>query len=144
MRENRIRSIWKSGGAVVNGWLAIPSSFSAEVMAHQGWDTLTVDLQHGVTDYASAVAMFTAISTVFAFGNSSDAFIFLRTADLESSVALVPLIYFLHNVVYAALATPLGSLSDRFGRLPVLVTGYAAFGLVYVGWALATQSLPDF
>lgn len=63
MRENKIRSIWKSGGAVVNGWLAIPSSFSAEVMAHQGWDTLTVDLQHGVTDYASAVAMFTAIST---------------------------------------------------------------------------------
>ena len=63
MRENRIRSIWKSGGAVVNGWLAIPSSFSAEVMAHQGWDTLTVDLQHGVTGYASAVAMFTAIST---------------------------------------------------------------------------------
>lgn len=63
MRENRIRSIWKSGGAVVNGWLAIPSSFSAEIMAHQGWDTLTVDLQHGVTDYASAVAMFTAIST---------------------------------------------------------------------------------
>jgi 4-hydroxy-2-oxoheptanedioate aldolase len=63
MRENRIRSIWNAGGTVVNGWLAIPSSFSAEVMAHQGWDSLTVDLQHGVTDYASAVAMFTAIST---------------------------------------------------------------------------------
>lgn len=63
MRENRIRSIWNAGGAVVNGWLAIPSSFSAEAMAHQGWDSLTVDLQHGVTDYASAVAMFTAIST---------------------------------------------------------------------------------
>lgn len=63
MRENRIRSIWKSGGAVVNGWLAIPSSFSAEVMAQQGWDSLTVDLQHGVTEYHSAVSMFTAIST---------------------------------------------------------------------------------
>ena len=63
MRENKIRSIWKAGGAVVNGWLAIPSSFSAEVMSHQGWDSLTVDLQHGVTDYGSAVAMFTAIST---------------------------------------------------------------------------------
>ena len=41
MRENRIRSIWKAGGAVVNGWLAIPSAFSAETMAHQGWDSLT-------------------------------------------------------------------------------------------------------
>ena len=34
MRENRIRSIWKSGGAVINGWLGIPSSISAENMAH--------------------------------------------------------------------------------------------------------------
>ena len=63
MRENRIRSIWKAGGAVVNGWLAIPSAFSAETMAHQGWDSLTVDLQHGVVDYPAAVNMFTAIST---------------------------------------------------------------------------------
>ncbi|MBS0404800.1 MAG: 2,4-dihydroxyhept-2-ene-1,7-dioic acid aldolase [Proteobacteria bacterium] len=63
MRENRIRSIWKAGGAVVNGWLAIPSAFSAETMAHQGWDSLTVDLQHGVVDYQAAVTMFTAIST---------------------------------------------------------------------------------
>ena len=63
MRENRIRTIWKSGGAVINGWLAIASAFSAETMAHQGWDSLTVDLQHGVVDYQAAVNMFTAIST---------------------------------------------------------------------------------
>ncbi len=63
MRENRIRTIWKAGGAVINGWLAIPSTFSAETMAHQGWDSLTVDLQHGVVDYQAAVNMFTAIST---------------------------------------------------------------------------------
>ncbi|MBR8167938.1 2,4-dihydroxyhept-2-ene-1,7-dioic acid aldolase [Burkholderia cenocepacia] len=63
MRENRIRQIWRQGGAVINGWLAIPSAFSAETMAHQGWDTLTVDLQHGVIDYPAAVNMFAAIST---------------------------------------------------------------------------------
>src|SRR5436190_3180108 len=63
MRENRIRTIWKSGGAVVNGWLAIPTAFSAETMAHQGWDSLTIDLQHGVVDYQTAVGMLQAIST---------------------------------------------------------------------------------
>jgi 4-hydroxy-2-oxoheptanedioate aldolase len=63
MRENRIRSIWKAGGAVVNGWLAIPTGFSAETMAHQGWDSLTIDMQHGVMDYQAAVNMLTAIST---------------------------------------------------------------------------------
>jgi 4-hydroxy-2-oxoheptanedioate aldolase len=63
MRENRLRSIWASGGAAVNGWLAIPSSFSAETMAQQGWDALTIDLQHGVVDYATMIPMLQAIST---------------------------------------------------------------------------------
>src|SRR5437667_9161360 len=63
MRENTLRTIWKRGGAVVNGWLSIPSAFSAEVMAHQGFDSLTVDMQHGVVDYQVAVTMLQAIST---------------------------------------------------------------------------------
>jgi 4-hydroxy-2-oxoheptanedioate aldolase len=63
MRENRLRTIWQQGGAAINGWLAIPNSFSAETMAHQGWDTLTIDLQHGVVDYAQMVTMLQAIST---------------------------------------------------------------------------------
>ncbi len=63
MRENTLRAIWARGGSVVNGWLSIPSAFSAEVMAHQGFDSLTVDMQHGVTDYQVAVTMLQAIST---------------------------------------------------------------------------------
>jgi 4-hydroxy-2-oxoheptanedioate aldolase len=63
MRENRLRTLWKKGEAAINGWLAIPNSFSAETMAHQGWDTLTVDLQHGVVDYQAMVTMLQAIST---------------------------------------------------------------------------------
>jgi 4-hydroxy-2-oxoheptanedioate aldolase len=63
MRPNRLREIWAQGGAVVNGWLAIPNSFSAETMAHQGWDSLTIDLQHGVVDYAGMVPMLQAVST---------------------------------------------------------------------------------
>jgi 4-hydroxy-2-oxoheptanedioate aldolase len=47
----------------VNGWLAIPNAFSAETMAHAGWDSLTIDMQHGVIDYQAAVNMLTAIST---------------------------------------------------------------------------------
>jgi MFS family permease len=84
--------------------------------------------------------LFTAISTIFALGNSSDAFIFLRSAGIEQSIFLVPLMYFSYNFIYALLATPLGALSDRLGRLPVLMSGYAAFALVYVGWSLATQT----
>ncbi len=63
MRENRLRSVWAEGRAAINGWLTIPSGVSAEVMAHQGWDSLTIDLQHGLVDYQVAVTMLTAIST---------------------------------------------------------------------------------
>ena len=63
MRDNRLRSIWNSGGAAVNGWLAIGNSFAAETMAQQGWDSLTIDLQHGMVDYVSMIPMLQAIST---------------------------------------------------------------------------------
>lgn len=63
MRENRLRTLWRNDQAAVNGWLAIPSSFASETMAHQGWDTLTIDLQHGVVDYQAMVTMLQAIST---------------------------------------------------------------------------------
>jgi 4-hydroxy-2-oxoheptanedioate aldolase len=63
MRENNVKTIWQNGGAVVNGWASIPSSVSAEIMAHQGWDSITVDLQHGLVDYQTALTMLQAIST---------------------------------------------------------------------------------
>ncbi len=63
MRENRLRTLWQADKAAVNGWLAIPSSFAAETMAHQGWDALTIDMQHGVIDYQTMVSMLQAIST---------------------------------------------------------------------------------
>jgi 4-hydroxy-2-oxoheptanedioate aldolase len=63
MRRNNIRSVWDKGQCAVNGWLAIPAAFSAEVMAHCGWDSLCIDIQHGLVDYQTATAMMQAIST---------------------------------------------------------------------------------
>ena len=58
----KVAKIWASGKAVVNGWLAIPSGFSAEVMAQCGFDSVTVDMQHGVQDYQSMVQCFQAMN----------------------------------------------------------------------------------
>ena len=63
MRPNAVRRMLAEGKKVVNGWLAIPSGFSAEMMAHCGFDSVTVDLQHGLVDYQAAVAMLQAVST---------------------------------------------------------------------------------
>jgi 4-hydroxy-2-oxoheptanedioate aldolase len=63
MQENPLKTAWSSGRAVTNVWATIPSSYSTEILAHQGWDSITVDTQHGVIGYSDMVAMLTALST---------------------------------------------------------------------------------
>ena len=36
--KNRLKEIFKAGKSAVNGWLQIPNSFTAELMANQNWD----------------------------------------------------------------------------------------------------------
>ena len=62
MRKNKIKQMMMDGKPVLNGWLQIPSTVSAEVMAHEGWDSLTVDMQHGLIDYTNALPMMQTIS----------------------------------------------------------------------------------
>lgn len=63
MRENRIRKNWAADKAVICGWLAIPSAFSAEVMANEDFDAVLVDTQHGMIEVQTAISMLQAIST---------------------------------------------------------------------------------
>jgi 4-hydroxy-2-oxoheptanedioate aldolase len=63
MRKNTLKEIWARGEAAINGWCSIPSSFSAEIMAHQGFDSITIDMQHGLIYYEIGVTMLQAIST---------------------------------------------------------------------------------
>ena len=62
-RPNGVRELWNAGKPVINSWLGVPSSFSAEVMANAGWDSLVVDMQHGMIDYQMMVTMLQGIST---------------------------------------------------------------------------------
>jgi len=63
MRENRLKELWAEDRPALGGWLGIPSSTSAEMMAHATFDWLCVDMQHGAIDYQVAVTMLQAIST---------------------------------------------------------------------------------
>ena len=63
MKKNKLKEFFKAGKPIINSWLSVPSSFSAEVMANQGWDSVTIDMQHGLIDYPNAVNMLQAIST---------------------------------------------------------------------------------
>lgn len=83
---------------------------------------------------------FTLIATLFAIGNSSDAFLVLRAQNLGMAAGLIPLAYFTFNVTYSIFAMPAGVLSDRIGRRAVLVLGYLIFALIYVGFGMAKNS----
>lgn len=62
MRVNTLKKAVVENRPIINGWLAIPSSYSAEIIGHQGFDAVTVDLQHGMIDFASALTMLQALS----------------------------------------------------------------------------------
>ena len=63
MRENKLKTLWNDSKPALNAWLTIPSSWSAELMAHAGYDALTIDMQHGLMDFQIALSMLQAIST---------------------------------------------------------------------------------
>ncbi len=84
--------------------------------------------------------VFLGIMIVFSIGNSSDAFLVLRSQDLGVAIFAIPLVYALFNFVYASASVPLGSLSDKIGRQKVIILGWMAFSLSYFGFAFANQS----
>ncbi|MEM9222381.1 MAG: aldolase/citrate lyase family protein [Pseudomonadota bacterium] len=59
--ETKLRRIWTEDRCALNGWLAIPSTLSVEAMARAGWDSITIDMQHGTADYAAMLAMLPVI-----------------------------------------------------------------------------------
>ncbi|MFO1208110.1 MAG: aldolase/citrate lyase family protein [Amaricoccus sp.] len=61
MIRNKLRELWAAGRPTLNGWLSIGNPFTAEIMAAQGYDSLTVDAQHGALDYSSVLPMLQAM-----------------------------------------------------------------------------------
>jgi MFS family permease len=82
--------------------------------------------------------MLVAIALLFNLGNSSDAFLLLQAQQTGISPTLVPLTLFVMNVAYSLSAYPVGLLSDRIGRLGLLVGGFLIYALTYLGFAFVT------
>jgi MFS family permease len=74
---------------------------------------------------------FVAADVLFQLGNSSMAFLLLRAQGVGYSPGGVSLLYLTYNLCSAALSLPFGGLSDRFGRRPLLLTGYLLYALAY-------------
>lgn len=75
------------------------------------------------------------VVALFTLGNSSNMFLLLRARELGVDQAQVPLLWAAVSGVAALFAVPLGGLSDRVGRVRLLVAGYLAYALFYLGMA---------
>ena len=81
MRINRVKELWGKKQVAIGGWLSIPSVISSEIMAHQEWDVLTIDMQHALVSVSDMVPMITAIST-------TDVTPFVRVPWLEPGIIM--------------------------------------------------------
>ncbi len=77
---------------------------------------------------------------LFTLGNSTDAFLLMRAHQLGVPIALAPILWAALHVVKSASSTPGGALSDRIGRRPTLIAGWAIYAAVYLGFAQATEA----
>jgi len=59
--RNKLLDVWTENKAAFNGWLAIGDPFVAEIIADAGFDSVTIDVQHGFLDYSDARAMMQAM-----------------------------------------------------------------------------------
>jgi MFS family permease len=81
--------------------------------------------------------LFMLVLVLFTLGNSSDAFIILLGQNRGLNVFQILLMLMTFNLVYSVLSGPLGALSDKIGRRRLIIGGWIAYGLVYLGFALS-------
>lgn len=93
-----------------------------------------------VQKYPREFLVLLAVTSLFTLGNSSDSFLILRSGELGLSTAQIILAFSLYNLIYALGSSPLGRWSDRIGRKPVMVMGWAIYAVVYLGFAGADQA----
>lgn len=80
---------------------------------------------------------FLAAVLLFTLGNSADTFLVLRALELGVAPVLGPALWIALHLSRSAWAVPGGMLADRFGRLRLILAGWAVYAVVYAGFAAA-------
>ncbi len=128
MRKNAIKAKMARGECTTNGWCALGSPYSAELMGHAGFDSITVDMQHGMFDFTQALPMLQALSATPAVpivrAPWNDAALIMHLLDAGAYGVICPMINNRHEaerLVSACRYAPFGARS--FGPARGLLYG---------------------
>ena len=61
--KNNLLKILESNLPIINTWLSLSNSFTAEAFGKMGWDSITIDMQHGQSDYQSSIPILQSLSS---------------------------------------------------------------------------------
>ena len=128
MRENSVKARWRAGAVAYDGWLSIPSSLTAELMANEDFDYVCIDMQHGAIDYQVALTMLQAISTTatmpFVRVPWNDPGIIMKMLDAGAMGVIIPMVNSVEEARAAVAACRYHPAGNRsFG--PLRATMYA-------------------
>jgi len=127
MIRNKLRQLWADGRPTLNGWLSIGNGFTAEIMAAQGYDSLTIDAQHGALDYSSALGMFQAM-------RASGVVPLARVPWLEPGIVMKMLDAGAYGIVCPMVNTP-GQAAEFVSYLRYPPLGQRSFGPTRASYA---------
>ena len=91
--------------------------------------------------FPAAYWKYLLVTALFGLGNSSNAFLILRTQDISVPLERAILIYAAFNLVAALISYPSGWLIDKWGGRNVLLAAFAIFLITYLGFALAQNGV---
>jgi MFS family permease len=112
-------------------------ALGAKEVAGAGQKTERLRLNHKGIDARFKYFLLTVV--LFTLGNSSDSFIILRAQERGLSVLQTMFMLMTFTAVYTAFSGPLGALSDKVGRRRLIIGGWLAYGLVYLGFAFSQR-----
>ena len=96
MISNGVKQLWSEGSPALNGWLSIGNPFTAEIMAAQDYDSITIDIQHGALDYSNVLPMLQAMrasgKTLMARVPWNDPGIIMKALDAGAYGIICPMI----------------------------------------------------
>jgi len=119
--------LWASLGGVVAVILALSVK-----EPKRGADTPVQHFNWNVKNLPAPFKRYLLVVALFTLGNASNMFLLLRAKDMGLPEYQVPLLWALVSLTAALFSTPLSALSDKLGRVRLIVGGWIVYSVFYL------------